>query len=263
MLLGKGKGLPCSWRIKRGQKSVGSWLAIPNTTVAEIMSSVGYDWLVIDMEHSSIGVPEAEELIRIVSLHELPVLVRVGTNDPHLIKRVLDEGASGIIVPMVNSRLDAKRAVAAAHFPPVGIRSVGLARAQGYGIKFYEYQAWAKKNTAVIIQIEHIDAVGNIADILNVKGISGVIVGPYDLSASMGQAGQFRHPAVIKALKVISSAMKKTNIPFGFHVVHPDVGIALDKFKEGYSFVAFGVDFIYLSQSSRSYLDALRKKGRC
>ncbi len=161
MLLGKGEGMPCPWRIRNGQKSIGSWLAIPNTSVAEIMASVGYDWLAVDMEHSSIGVREAEELIRVVSLHGLPVLVRVGVNDAHLIKRILDHGASGVIVPMVNSRLDAERAVAAAHFPPRGIRSVGLARAQGYGVKFHEYQAWAKKNIAVIVQIEHIDAVRN------------------------------------------------------------------------------------------------------
>ncbi|MDP2904707.1 MAG: aldolase/citrate lyase family protein, partial [Candidatus Omnitrophota bacterium] len=158
--------MPCVWRVRKGQKSIGSWLTIPNTSVAEIMSSAGYDWLVVDMEHSPIGVREAEELIRIVSLHGLPVLVRVGVNDAHLIKRVLDHGASGVIVPMVNSRSDAEHAVAAAHFPPRGIRSVGLSRAQGYGVKFHEYQVWARKNTAVVVQIEHIDAIRNIREIL-------------------------------------------------------------------------------------------------
>ena len=148
MLFSKGDGLPRVWSIRKGQKSIGSWLTIPNTSVAEIMSSAGYDWLVVDMEHSPIGVREADELIRIVSLHGLPVLVRVGVNDANLIKRVLDHGASGVIVPMVNSRSDAERAVAAAHFPPRGIRSVGLSRAQGYGVKFHEYQAWARKNIA-------------------------------------------------------------------------------------------------------------------
>lgn len=260
MPLDKGNGMPLSWSVRKGRKSIGSWLAIPSTSVAEIMASAGYDWLVVDMEHSPIGIREAEELIRVISLRGLPALVRVGVNDPCLIKRVLDLGASGVIVPMVNSRADAQRAVAAAHYPARGIRGVGLARAQGYGVKFREYQAWAKRNISVIVQIEHIDAVRNIRGILDVEGVSGAIIGPYDLSASMGLAGEFHHPEMLKALNSISQTIKTTKVPIGFHSVYPDIKAVTAKFREGYSFVALGVDFIYLGESSRNYLAELRKK---
>jgi 2-dehydro-3-deoxyglucarate aldolase len=163
---------------------------------------------------------------------------------------------------MINSREDAELAVAAAHYPPRGRRGVGLARAQGYGVKFHEYQKWAKKNIAVVVQIEHIDAVTNIRDILDVPGVSAAIIGPYDLSASMGLAGKFQHPDVVKALKSISEAVKNSNVPFGFHVVYPDVKAAAEKFRGGYSFIALGVDFVYLEGGSRTSLRELRQKGR-
>jgi len=179
--------LPNTLKLKSQQKggTIGSWITISHPAVAEIMAAAGFDWLVIDMEHSAIGISAAEHLIRVIQLSGLPALVRIGENDVTLIKRVMDAGASGIIVPMVNTAEQAVKAVASVKYPPKGIRGVGLARAQGYGTHFKEYQNWANTESVVIVQIEHIEAVNNIEKIINIDGVDGFIVGPYDLSASL------------------------------------------------------------------------------
>ncbi|MBF0594185.1 MAG: 2,4-dihydroxyhept-2-ene-1,7-dioic acid aldolase [Candidatus Omnitrophica bacterium] len=257
----KGKYLmPAALHLKKNGRLVGSWLTIANAAVVEIMAACGFDWMVVDMEHSPIGIAQAEEMIRIVHLYGLPVLVRVGENSPNLIKRVLDCGASGVVVPMVNSSAEARKAVAAARYPVGGFRGVGLARAQAYGKAFSEYHAWARANVSVVIQVEHIDAVNDLEQIVAVEGLSGVIIGPYDLSASMGHPGKFDHPDVREAFRRIAAVMKGSRIPFGFHVVDPDPGIASRKFAEGYSFLAFGVDFVYLGKSCEEKLAQLRSK---
>ncbi len=201
------------------RQTYGSWLTIPHLLIPEIMAKSGFDWLVIDMEHSPIGIIQAEEMVRIINLCELPAMVRVGENNPNLIKRVMDSGASGVIVPMVNSKEQARQAVSAVKYPPSGKRGVGLARAHGYGTLFDDYKRWVEKESSVIAQIEHIEAVENITEILSVDGVDGFIVGPYDLSASLGVSGQFDHPAMLDALKMIKNAINKENKPDGFHVV--------------------------------------------
>lgn len=256
------KRLPAAFCVSGEKKrvSIGSWITIPHPSIAEIMAKSGFDWLVVDMEHSPIGMSGAEELIRVINLCGLPAMVRVGENNPNLIKRVMDAGASGVIVPMVNTKEQAKQAVEAVKYPPDGHRGVGLARAQGYGTMFDEYKEWVKKESTVIIQIEHIDAVRNIDSILSVSDIDGFIVGPYDLSGSLGIPGQFDHPDMKDALEIINKAVKKWNIPSGFHVVMPDADAAIKKIREGYSFIAFGVDFLFLGEMCRNQLVEIRNK---
>jgi len=242
-----------------GHISIGSWITIPHPSIAEIMARAGFDWLVIDMEHSPIGISEAEQIIRVINLCGLPALVRVGENNSNLIKRVMDSGASGVIVPMVNTKEQAKQAVEAVKYPPVGQRGVGLSRAQGYGMLFEEYQRWVEKESTVIVQIEHIQAVKNIDAILSIDGIDGFIVGPYDLSASLGIPGQFDHPDMLESLETIKSVINKGTKHSGFHVVTPDVDTALTKLQEGYSFLAFGVDFLFIGEMCRGKLKSLRE----
>ena len=201
--------------------TIGSWITLAHPSIAEIMARSGFDWLTVDLEHSSITIREAEELIRVINLCGVTPLVRLTWNDPSQIKRVMDAGAGGIIVPMVNSRADAEKAVAAVYYPPRGQRSVGLARAQGYGTRFNEYREWLENDAVVIVQVEHIDAVNNLESILSVSGVDGYIIGLYDLSASMGIPGQFDHPDVLGAVervKTISATLKKTG---GVHIVEP------------------------------------------
>ena len=153
------------------------------------MAKAGFDWLAIDLEHSVITIREAEELIRIIDLAGVVPLVRL-TSNPDQVKRVLDAGAHGVIVPMVMNARDAELAVSSVKYPRTGSRSIGIARAQGYGACFDEYFEWQSNNTLVIVQIEHIDAVSNIDEIFGVDGVDGFFIGPNDLSGSMGILGK-------------------------------------------------------------------------
>jgi 2-dehydro-3-deoxyglucarate aldolase len=150
---------------------------------------------------------------------------------------------------MVNSPEEAKRVVDAVKYPPVGKRGVGLARAQGYGTRFAEYRDWLAAGSAVIVQIEHIQAVENLDAILAVPGVDGFIVGPYDLSASLGTPGDFQNPRMLEALAAIREASKRTMA--GIHVVHPDPAQVRERVAEGYGFVAYSVDFLLLGEACR------------
>ena len=234
-------------KLSGGQVTVGSWLSLPSTVTAEIMLEGGFDFLVIDREHTSIGTEAMAAMIQVVDLGGGTPLVRVGANDPLLIKHALDCGAKGVVVPMVCSAEDARRAVAAAYYPPRGQRGVGLFRAQGYGRSFDAYREWAERETVVVVQIEHIDAVDALEDILAVDGVDAFMIGPYDLSGSVGTPGDFAGPRMAEALRRIAGIMARSTKPGGLHVVHPDPQALKDRIGEGYRFLAYGVDQIFLS----------------
>ena len=174
----------------------------------------------------------------------------------------MDSGAHGIIVPMVNSVDDAKRAVAAVYYPPRGTRGVGLARAQGYGSSFEKYQAWLKQETIIIIQVEHVNSVKNLEKILSVEGVDGFIVGPYDLSASIGFPGAFGHPKVEAAMNEILRVKRKLQKSGGFHIVEPDPKRLQQVIKQGYNFNAYSVDFRMIDCACRDGLRIGRKKWK-
>lgn len=241
-------------RLKERELTIGSWITIGHTAVAEIMAHAGYDWLTVDMEHSAITLDIAQDLIRVIELCGVVPLVRVGDNDPILIKRVMDAGAQGVIVPMVNSRDDAERAVASVQYPPKGFRGVGLARAQKYGTGFEGYKNWNDQESIVIVQIEHIKAVENLESILSVPGVDGFIIGPYDLSGSLGVPGQFEHPKVISALARVKDVSKELNALSGFHVIPPETEVLREKVREGYKFIAYSLDSLMLSVMSKAVL---------
>jgi len=235
-------------RIQAGELTLGSWLSFGFTPVTEMMADCGFDWLVIDMEHTAIDTGQMLQMIQVIDLHGVVPLVRVGDNDPLLIKRALDSGAHGVVVPMVNNAEDAKRAVESAYYPPRGKRGVGLSRAQDYGSGFNEYKEWASASTVVIVQIEHIEAVRNLQSILTVDGVDGFIVGPYDLSGSLGLPGQFDHPTVKAALETVKDAMKGEGVRGGYHVVQSNHESLRSKIAEGYKFIAYGDDMVLLRE---------------
>lgn len=239
-------------KLKNNELTIGSWITIGHNSVAEIMANSGFDWLTIDMEHSSITMSEAHNLIQIIDLAGGVPLVRVGSNDPYLIKRVMDSGAHGVIVPMVNTREQAENAVKAVRYPPLGNRGVGLARAQGYGYSFDKYKRWLEDYSVVIVQIEHIIAVQNLEEILSVDGVDGFIVGPYDLSGSLGVPGQLDHPNVIIALERVKEVSRKLNATAGFHVIQTDIKSLETKINEGYRFVAHSLDTLFLGDSIKN-----------
>ena len=241
------------------QLSIGSWITLGHPAVAEIMATAGFDWLVVDLEHSAINIGQAEELIRTIDLKGTPALVRLSSNNPEQIKRVMDSGAQGVIVPMVKSSAEALAAVEATKYPPVGTRSVGLARAQGYGTRFSEYFQWQQENSAVIVQIEHILAVSNLEDILSVEGVDGYIVGPYDLSGSLGDPGNFGSEEFLSAMDEIRRVSKRLDVPGGVHIVEPDPESLRNCVNEGNKFIAYSVDTRILDIGCRSGLNQVEE----
>lgn len=235
-------------KLKRRELTIGSWLSWGFSPITEVMATSAFEWLVIDMEHTAIDFSEAHQMIQTIDLAGCVPLVRVGDNDPLIIKRVLDCGAHGIVVPMINSAEEARRAVAAAYYPPKGTRGVGLSRAQKYGLGFHAYRQKSLEQTVVIVQIEHIRGVENLNEILAVDGVDGFIIGPYDLSGSLNQPGNFDHPDVQKALDQVKAIMKESAKPGGYHVVSTCQDELKKRIFEEYKFIAYGDDMVMFAE---------------
>jgi len=244
-------------KVREGRLSVGSWLTSGYPLTCEMMARAGFEWLVIDMEHTSIGTWSAQQLIQVADLAGCPPLVRVGANDPLAIKRAMDAGAHGVLVPMINTPDEAKRAVEALYYPPRGTRGCGLARAQGYGVAFEAYRQWASENVLLIVQIEHHQAVGNLTDIVAVDGVDGFIVGPYDLSGSLGIPGQFDHPLMREQISKINRVIRSTSKAAGYHVVHSNPKELRKRIDEGYRFIAYGDDMVFLAEKLQAEYDSI------
>ena len=236
--------------LRARRTTIGSWISLSGLDSCEIMAKSGFDWLVVDMEHTAISSGRMVDLIRVIDLCGVTPLVRVGANDPLLIKHAMDAGACGIIVPMVNSVEDAKRAVSSAYYPPMGRRGVGLFRAQGYGRDFDSYRKRASAETVVIVQIEHKDAVEQLDKILAVEGVDGFLIGPYDLSGSLGTPGDFDAASYQACMAKVTDALRAAPVPGGIHVVHPDREQLTKRVGEGYKFLVYGVDEIFLSRTA-------------
>lgn len=239
--------------------TLGSWITLGHPAIAEIMAKAGFDWLVVDLEHSVISIDVAGDLIRTIDLCGVAPLVRLTSNDPDQIKRVMDAGAHGIVVPMVNTPAEAAQAVAATRYAPKGTRGVGLARAQGYGVDFQDYLNWQSDGPVVIVQIEHKDAVDRLEEILAVPGVDGFIIGPYDLSCSMGIPGQFEQPEFISAMTHIRETGKRLGCPAGLHIVEPDLQRLEQTIREGYTFIAYSVDIRMLDVSVRQGIAKMKR----
>ena len=251
-------------KIRRGEASLGSWMSMAHISIAEILASAGYDWVVVETEHTAIDVSEVLPLLIAIERHGALPLVRLAWNDPIQCKAVMDSGAAGVIVPMVNTAADAELAVKAIKYPPLGFRGVGLARAQAYGQQFERYVERANEDSLLIVQIEHIDAVRNIDAICAVPGIDGTYIGPYDLSMSLGIPGQLDHPDVVAAKQRVLEATLRHGLFAGIHLVHPDHAehATAECIAAGYRFIALGTDILFLGDSCRRLHAAARRAVR-
>ena len=245
-------------KLKDNELTIGSWITIGNSSVIEIMATAGFEWLCIDMEHTSIDLETAKMLITTIHANNIKALVRVSKNEEVAIKKVMDMGADGVIVPMIKTKEEAQMAIDFVKYPPVGKRGVGLYRAQNYGIGFEAYKKWVEEEAIIIAQIEHIEAVKNIEEILNTDGIDGTIIGPYDLSGSMGFPGDYNREDVKKAIKEVELACKRHKKPYGFHVIESDPTILQSKINEGCTFLAYSLDFFFLGDSARAGMTTIK-----
>jgi len=241
-------------KLKNNELTIGSWITIGHPAIPEILASAGFDWLTIDIEHNSIDNSMVQNLISSIQSKNMAALVRVSKNEEVVIKHTLDAGADGIIVPMINSREEATKAVEYAKYPPIGKRGVGLSRAQSYGIGFDEYKDWVQNSLVVVAQIEHIKGVNNVEDIIKTPGIDAVFIGPYDLSGSLGFPGEYGRPEVMEALRKVESICTASNFPMGYHVVPPQVDLMAKTISKGYKFIAFSTDFYFMGEMARNLM---------
>lgn len=244
---------PFAKRLRDGEKLVGTIVTLDAPEIAEVLSASGLDWLFIDTEHAALDCLAAQ---RVLMASKVPCVVRVGDAQESTLKKALDTGAAGVVIPMVNTAVMAKAAVQFCKYPPVGRRGVGMVRAQGYGFGFAEYVSHANDNVALIAQIEHITAVDNIDVIVKVEGLDALFIGPYDLSGSMGKLGQVDHPEVVAAIEKVRAACEKAGRRLGIYCSNPQ--IAKPYVDRGYTLVAVGFDAMLLGAAARSIASLLK-----
>jgi len=242
-------------KLKNNEVSVGSWIQIPDSSSAEIMSHAGYEWIAVDLEHGSIAINQLPNLFRALESGGTIPLVRIAQGEEKDCKQALDAGAYGIIIPMVSSPQQLEKVKAYCCWPPAGIRGVGFSRANLFGKNFDIYSKEAQK-PIIVAQIENIKAIDNLESILSVEGLDAIMVGPYDLSASMGITGQFGHERFINIMKNIIDITKSKSIPCGIHVVSPDDKELFQRIDEGYKFIAYSIDSVFLNTSSKNPINS-------
>lgn len=241
-------------KLRQGQPALGGWIMIGHPSVAEVMAGEGFDWIGVDMEHTSIDVRAFHELALAVKGTGCDLLARLHSCDPVLAKLVLDAGAAGIIVPSVNTPAQAACAVSMARFPPAGVRGASLCRATDFGRKFDSYFAGHNDEVLVVVMLEHKDAVAQADAILTTPGIDAALIGPYDLSASMGLPGQLSHASVQAAQQIILDACCKHGVAAGIHVVAVDPDELRCRIDQGFRFVACGIDTLFIAHGCRAML---------
>jgi 2-keto-3-deoxy-L-rhamnonate aldolase RhmA len=245
-------------RLARREPLVGIVISLPSPEMAEILAAAGFDWLFIDMEHGLLDFEAVQQLVQAVA-GACPCIVRVPNNEPILIAKALDTGAGGVIVPHVNSAAEARAAVQAARYPPTGARSIGAARAQGYGARLADAIAHDNEQMLVVAQVEHIDAVRAIDEIVRVPGVDAIFVGPFDLSASMGKPGEIAAPDVQQAIGLVVAACAARSLPCGVFAVD---GAAVRLAAEGgHSLVCAGTDTLLIASAAKQLLAEARADG--
>ena len=239
-------------KILKKEKQIGIWSCLTNNTVAEIISITGFDWSVIDMEHSPNDIQEVLTQLQVMEGYNTEPVVRVPWNEPVITKRVLDMGAQTILFPFVQNKDEALSAVEATRYPPKGVRGVmSAARMNRYG-HIENYYTEAEKEICVLIQCETKEAIKNIPDIAKVNGIDGIFIGPSDLSSSIGKIGQFEDIQVQNLIYEGLDLCKKAGKPAGILTAKKDY--AKKYIKDGYTFVAVNSDTNLFARGAETLL---------
>lgn len=236
--------------IANGRAQIGLWVTIPGSDNAEAMAGCGFDWLLIDTEHSTVGLDTVKSMLQAMAPYPVSAAVRPGWNDPVEIKRILDAGAQTILVPYVQNAEEAARAVAAVQYPPQGMRGVaGITRATRYGL-VADYTARASQEICLLVQVESAEALSNIEAIAAVPGVDGIFVGPADLAASMGFPGNPSAPEVKAAILDAIARIRKAGKAAGILTLDPD--FLKQAVAAGSVFTAVDVDQAILLRGARA-----------
>ncbi len=237
-------------RLRAKEVLVGTLVSLPSPEICELLSHVGYDWLFIDAEHGAFNPQQAQNMLQAAS--PTPCVIRVPVGEAVWLKKALDIGAAGVIVPQVHNSAQAKDIIKHCKYSPVGDRGIGIGRAHKYGIEFERYLENANNETAVILQAESADAVENINNIVDLEGLDAILIGPYDLSASLGKPGEIDHPLVQKAINKIISTCKAADVSMGFFGVSAEA--VLPYKDKGFTLLTVGVDTTFLIKSASQTL---------
>jgi 2-keto-3-deoxy-L-rhamnonate aldolase RhmA len=242
--------------LRNGSPQLGTLISLASPEIAEIMADAGFDWLFIDIEHSPMDVMDAQRILQAVE-GRLAGIIRVPLNDEIWIKKALDIGTAGVMIPLIFTAEDARRAVRFSKYPLQGTRSIGVGRAHRYGAELQHTIDNANEETAVILQIEHITAVDNIDSILAVEGVDAILIGPYDLSGSMGLTGRVMDPLVQKAIERVRKACIQYKMPVGIFTASSDQ--AKEYIKQGFRLVAVSTDTLMLVEAARGIVKNVRQ----
>ena len=240
-------------RLQAREVSIGSWMQIPDSSVAEIMGSCRFDWVAVDMEHGAISHDQLPNIFRALELGNTLPLARMADGSARDRKQTLDAGAVGVIVPMIEGARQLIVVRDACRWPPAGTRGVAFSRGNLFGKNFEAYAKEAQ-SPLLVAMIENTRALENIEDILSVDGLDAILIGPYDLSASLGLTGHFDHEDVAAAMADILSSAKKAKVAAGIHIVDPSMIEVKSRIKEGYSFLPYSIDTVILRQGAEEPL---------
>ena len=242
-------------RLLNGDLLVSTLISLPSPEIVELLSYSNFDWLFIDGEHGPFETFQMQRMLQAASTN-CPCLIRVPSHDAVSIKRALDIGAAGIIVPQISTAEQASAAVRAAKYPPDGIRGVGLSRAHEYGQSFTSYLQTADEATCVVIQAETREAINNIEDIATISGVDAILIGPYDLSANLGHIGAVEHPEVLAAIEKVENVCKKANVKLGYFGVN--VQTVRPYIKRGFTLVTISVDSLLIQAGVQQVHEGLK-----
>jgi 2-keto-3-deoxy-L-rhamnonate aldolase RhmA len=248
-------------KFKERKKIFAAWTSLGHPSITEIFLKSPFDFVGIDMEHSTISQQEAQRIIAASHAGGSLCLPRIASHNSEMAKRLLDSGADGLIVPMVNSPKEVKEIIKWVKYSPRGKRSFGIARAQGYGFDFEEYVKDWNKTSIIIAQIESREAVENIEEILSFKEIDGVMIGPYDISSSLNIPGKLEHKRVKALCNQVIKACRRHKKSCGTQNIEPDLKSIKKDFSEGYTFVVLASDVFLLwkwTSAMGSYINRVK-----
>ena len=233
-------------RFRAREPLFGAWTSLGHPAITEIFADAGVDFVGIDLEHSTISQEQAQRVIAAAHAGGLVCLPRVASHNGEQIRRLLDSGADGIIVPSVETPQEVERIITWCKYPPLGRRSYGVARAQGYGVRFAEYVRTWNACSSVILQIESVAAAEAIEELLAFEAVDGLMIGPYDMSGSLGMPGDLDHPRVTQACARVLQACRQRGKACGTQVVDPMPERVAAALAAGYTFAVLASDVFIL-----------------
>lgn len=236
----------------------GGWISFANPSISEIFSYCGFDFIAIDIEHSTISNEQAQRIIASSQANGVPCLPRPVSYSNNIIKPLLDSGADGMIFPTVNKVEDVKKLIQNIKYPPIGNRTYGINRAQIYGFDSSEYFKKWNQSSSIIIQVESIEAVNNINDLIEFDEIDAVMIGPYDLSGSLGVSGELDHPLVKESINKVIEACNKKKISCGTQIADPNKENIENTLKIGHNFIFLSSDLFVLWKWSEKIKNILK-----